>query len=238
MLNKKGYVFLKNVISIENINLINSSINKFIKDEHIYTKINSSSDFNEKDYYVNNKYYLLNSYNKIQYYRVPVINVGGNLDTKTDKGLITFFNVNRLIKETNKININLLQTLLYKLTNTKWKLKNINLKLLNNVLMPSKLHCDNYETCIKCCIYLNDVDTVDSGSNIFVEGSHKNNRIEHTRENVKFITGKKGDILISFQNGFHARNPNYNSIMGYLTYYFIPTQNSLLDFRDYLKNIK
>ena len=235
MLNKKGYVFLKNVIKKEQINNINSSINNFLKKEYIYTKVSASCDYNEKEYYVNNKYYLLNSYNKIQYYRVPVINVGGNLDTKTDVGLITIFNVNKIIHELKDINTTLLRTLLFKLTNIKWKLQKVNLKLLNNVLNPSKIHVDNYETCVKCCIYLNDIPTVDSGSNIFVEGSHINQRISHNRKNVKFITGEKGDILFSFQNGHHARNPNYGSVVGYLTYYFIPINNIYSNFDKYVR---
>ena len=236
MLNKKGYVFLKNVIKKDNINHLNLGINNFIKEEHIFTKINSKQDFKEKKYYVNNKFNMLNTFQKIQYYRSPVINVGGNKDTVTDKGLITFYNINNLLPFIKDyINIKLLQTLLFKLTNVEWNLNRVSLKLSNNVTNPSKIHIDNYETCIKCTIYLNDIPTIDSGSNIYIEKSHINNRIVHNRKTIKYFTGEKGDMLISFDNGFHGRNPNFDSIKGYLTFYFVPVKNSLKNFNNFIK---
>ena len=69
---------------------------------------------------------------------------------------------------------------------------------------------------------MSDILDVDQGSNIVVYKSHRDiNRINN-RKNLRYFTGMKGDVLISFQNAFHGRNPNYNSLVAYCTYYFVP----------------
>ncbi len=55
---------------------------------------------------------------------------------------------------------------MFKLTNVEWNLNRVSLKLSNNVTNPSKVHIDNYETCIKCTIYLKDIQIIECGSNI------------------------------------------------------------------------
>ena len=237
-LNEKGYVFLSNVVKEDIIQYTNSQINNFIKDEHIFTKINCREDIKEDKYYVNNNYSILNSFNKIQYYRTPVFNVGGNKDTITNKGLIEVYNPERIMTFLNNtIDINLIKLILKKLTNINWKYQRMNLKLSNNVVKPENTHNDDQETCLKCCIYLSDIIDENYGPNIYIEGSHINRENIHDRRNIRVFNGKKGDILISFQNGYHARLANQGMITAYLTLYFVPVNYKYSNFNNYIKFI-
>lgn len=239
LLNINGHQFLKNVIPKDNIDKLNQELNKLLREEYIFTKINSKQDFSGKKYYVNNKFKMLNSFQKIQFYRVPVFDIGGNRDTITDKGQVTVYNIDRLLPNLKDyVNENLLQTLIFKLTNIRWELKRVSLRLSNNVSNPMKLHKDDQETCLKCTIYLSDIIPRENGSNIFVEKSHLSEKYKNILKNKKIFQGNKGDLLISFQNGYHSRKPNNNSIIGYLTYYFIPKNKNLINFIEYRKYIR
>lgn len=239
LLDKNGYVFLKGVIKEDIINYTNSQINNYLRDEHIFTKISNREDMKEDRYYVNNNYSILNSFNKIQYYRVPVFNVGGNKDTVTNKGLIEVYNPERIMTFINSsIDVNLLKVILKRLTGINWKMSRMNLKFSNGVVQPEKVHQDDQETCLKCCIYLSNVETNNQGSQIFIEGSHRDQEAIHNRKNLKFFTGSKGDILISFQNGYHGRNPNPGMITAYLVINFVPVNARYSKFNDYLSRVE
>ena len=234
-LNERGYVFLKSVVKDDIIAYTNAQINNFIKDEHIFTKMNSREDIKSDKYYVNNNYSVLNSFNKIQFYRTPVFNVGGNKDTVTNKGLIEVYNPERVMTFLNNtIDTTLIKTIMKKLTNIDWKFSRMSLKFSNSVLKPEKVHNDDHETCLKCCIYLTDVLDYNCGPNVYIEGSHQDNENIHDRSKIKVFNGKKGDILISFQNGYHGRLANPNLITAYLTLYFIPANPKYSKFNDYI----
>ena len=235
LLNKNGYIFLSNVINNNIINYTNTQINNFIKNEHIFTKMNYREDINSEKYYINNNYSILNSFNKIRFYKMPVFNVGGNKDTITNKGLIDIYNPEKIMIFLNDIiDISLIKIIFKKLTNIDWKFDRMNLKFSNNVVNPEKLHNDNNETCLKFCIYLSDTVNNNSGQNIYIEGSHAIKDNIHNRQMIKIFNGKKGDVLISFQNGYHGRLSNPDLITAYLTLYFIPVNKKYSNFNDYL----
>jgi hypothetical protein len=235
LLDKNGYVFLKGVVKGDIINYTNSQINNYLKEEHIFTKVRNREDMKHDKYYVNNNYSILNSFNKIQYYRVPVFNVGGNKDTITNKGLIEVYNPERIMTFINSsIDVNLLKVLVNKLTGINWRMSRMNLKFSNNVTAPEKIHQDDQETCLKCCIYLTDVNDYSSGPNMFVEGSHIDKDAIHDKNNLKVFNGKKGDVLISYQNGFHGRAPNPGRITAYLVINFVPVNGRYTKFIDYM----
>lgn len=234
-LDKDGFVFLNGVYPQREIDYCNKEINFTLGEEHIFTKVNSKQDFANDKYYINNTNSLVNSYSKMLYYKVPVINVGGNKDTITDKGLIDVYNADKMFTFFEKyFDIDLMQSILKKLTNIEWTHYKTNCKFSHNVKNPGQVHQDNQETCVKFCIYLTDILEVDHGSNIIIYKSHRDiNRINN-RKNLKYFTGVKGDVLISFQNAFHGRNPNYNSLVAYCTYYFVPKLRHYRNFDNYI----
>jgi hypothetical protein len=234
-LDKDGFIFLSGVYPTREIEYCNKELNFTLGEEYIFTKVNSKQDFANDKYYVNNTNSLVNTYSKMQYYKVPVLNIGGNKDTFTDKGLIDIYNADRIFPFLEKyFDIELMQSILRKLTDIEWIHYKTNCKFSHNVQNPAKVHQDNQETCIKFCIYLSDILEVDQGSNIVVYKSHRDiNRINN-KKNLRYFTGQKGDVLISFQNAFHGRNPNYGSLVAYCTYYFVPKLRHYRNFDNYI----
>lgn len=232
---KNGFVFLSGVFKPLEIEYCNKEINFFLREEYIFTKVNSKQDYGNDKYYVNNTNSIVNSYPKMRYYRVPVINIGGNKDTVTDKGLIDIYNAERVFPFLEKyFDIEIMKSILKKLTNIEWIFSRVNCKFSNNVENPGQVHQDNQETCVKFCIYLSDILERDQGSNIVIYKSHRDiNRINN-RKNIRTFTGMKGDVLISFQNCFHGRNPNYGNLTAFCTYNFVPKLVKYRNFETYI----
>jgi hypothetical protein len=46
--------------------------------------------------------------------------------------------------------------------------------------------------------------------------------IDFDSNDIKTFLGKKGDVLISYQNGFHRKLPQKNTTTGFLVFNFIP----------------
>ena len=106
-----------------------------------------------------------------------------------------------------------LKTLLNKLTNEHWKLQRVSLRLCNNVTQPEKVHIDNQETCIKCCIYLTDINQVDNCSYIIIDNAFE--------EGQYFTSGIPAMQIAISHEYFHAIQRNYAQvILGYDKYFW------------------
>ena len=135
--------------------------------------------------------------------------------------MIDFYNIDKLIPNIfNNFNIELIKTLLNKITNKNWKLLRTNLQLCSNVTNPNSFHFENIEECIKVTIYLSETLNDNNGPPMYIENTHiiKNNI---KTDNIKTFYGDKGDILISYQNGLHRKLPQKNSTVGFLVFNFI-----------------
>lgn len=216
-----GYLFLKDVYKKELINDYINLVNQFLIINNIKSHLNKRFDVKEENFYVNNTFNTLNSFHKQQYYYLPVIDNRGTHDRITDLGMIDIFNINKLIPETLKyFDIDVMKSILKKITSKDWKIFRINLHICDNVKNTSSFHFDNYEKTIKFSIYLNDIKEKSDGPLVFIEKSH-NNKNNIRNNDTKIFYGSKGDLLISYQNGFHKKLIQNNSLTYYLVFNFI-----------------
>jgi len=219
--NEKGYIFLKSVFTNKDIEDFSSEIKTFMNENNIYGLLNKKEDENMGTFYVNNTYSLLNNYHKIQHYYLPVIDNKGTRDRKTDLGLIDIYNADKLFPNiSNYFDSNLIQILLCKITGTNWKLLRTNIQISNNVSSPNSFHFENINNkCIKFCIYLSDI-VDNNGALVYIEKTHEiKNEIKN--EYIKTFNGNRGDVLISYQNGFHRKMPQKNTVTAFLIFNFV-----------------
>ena len=218
--NQKGSLFLNSVYSLEVIEEFNKDIRDFMNNNNIYQHLKKRHDVVEDNFFINNTYTSLDNYKKIQYYYLPVIDNRGGHNRITDVGMIDIYNADRLIPSISKyFDINLILTILQKTTGIKWKLLRTNIQICSNVINPNSFHFENIDKCIKYTIYLSDILTIDNGPPIYIEKTHNiKNNIKN--EDIKTYLGKKGDVLISFQNGLHRKMPQKNSTSGFLVLNF------------------
>jgi len=206
-----GYIFLKSVYSKDELEKIKQDFLHFFTENKIHEDLNKKEDVIKNNYYVNNTYTLLNSYHKMQFYYLPVFDNRAGHNRLTDKGMIDIFNVHKILPSINEIiNLEVILNILNKLTQKEWVFERINLHICNNVVQCNDYHYDN-NNCIKFSIYLNDV--IDGGLS-FIEKSHINKNISN--KDIKNFHGNTGDVLISYQNGFHKKLPQKNSINYFL----------------------
>jgi len=220
--NEKGYLFLKNVYKLDLIEELNKDIREYMTKNNIYGHLKKRHDVCEESFFVNNTYTSLDNYKKMQYYYLPVIDNRGSHNRINDVGMIDIYNVDKLIPTIyNYIDIELILTILNKVTGEKWKLLRTNIQICSNVTNPNSFHFENIDKCIKYTIYLSDVLDNDYGPPIYIENTHiiKNNI---KNEYIKTFLGNKGDVLISSQNGLHRKLPQQNKTVGFLVLNFIP----------------
>jgi hypothetical protein len=218
---ENGHLFLESVYSLEIIEKMNEEFRNFIKENEIYTHLRKRHDVPEEKFYVNNSYSSLDTYKKIQYYYLPVIDNRGCYNRTTDVGMIDFYNADKLFPNINKyFDIQIIISILKKITNKNWKLLRTNLQLCSNVQNSNSFHFDDTEKCIKFVIYLSDVLTLDAGPPMYIERTH-NNKKNFKNVDIKTFFGKKGDCLISYQNGIHRKYPQNNQTVGFLVFNFI-----------------
>ena len=201
--------------------IYNNLINLFLINNNIKSHLNKRFDVIEKNFYVNNTFNTLNSFHKQQYYYLPVIDNRGSHDRITDSGMIDIFNINKLIPETlNYFNTEVMKSILKKITDKDWKLFRVNLHICDNVNNTGSFHFDSFEKTIKFSIYLSDVKENGSGPLVFIEKSHNiKNNIK--QKDTKIFYGNKGDLLVSYQNGFHKKLIQNNSLTYYLVFNFV-----------------
>jgi hypothetical protein len=223
--NEKGCLFLNSVYSLDIIENINKDIRDFMSKNNIYGHLQKRHDVCEDTFFVNNTYTSLDNYKKMQYYYLPVIDNKGSHNRINEVGMIDIYNINKLIPKINEyIQINVITTILHKITGSKWKLLRTNIQICSNVSSPNSFHFESIDKCIKYTIYLSDVLNEDYGPPMFIENTHliKNNI---KNENIKTFLGNKGDVLISFQNGLHRKLPQKNTTVGFLVLNFVPYFN-------------
>ena len=219
-LNDKGYIFLKNVYKKNDLDKINKEFYNFYIENKIQEELNKKEDIKSELYYVNNTYNILNSFQKQQYYYLPVIDNRLGHNRVTDVGVIDIFNINKLLYSINEfINIEVILSILKKITNKNWKFLRINYQIHNNVNNPNNYHYDNDE-CIKFTIFMNDIKEEYGGGLSFIESTHKVKKFSNKQ--IKNFYGDIGDVLISYQNGFHKKLSQKNSINYFLFLNFIP----------------
>jgi hypothetical protein len=218
---ENGHLFLESVYSLETIEKINKEIREFMSDNEIYTHLRKRHDVPEEKFYVNNTYSTLSDYTKIQHYYLPVIDNRGSFNRSTDVGMIDFYNADKLFPSIyNYFDINTITSILKKITNKNWKLHRINIQICSNVKNSNSFHFDNIDKCIKFTIYLSDIFNNDCGPPMYIEKSH-NNKKDIKNTDIKIFLGKKGDCLISYQNGIHRKYPQNNYTAGFLVFNFI-----------------
>jgi|TARA_B110000483_G_scaffold138665_1_gene165726 hypothetical protein len=216
----KGYVFLKDVYKKEELNKINEDFFNFYIENNIQGELNKKEDVNKDFYYVNNTYNILNNFFKQQYYYIPVIDNRLGHNRITDVGMIDIFNADKLLYSINKIiNTEVILSILKKITNKDWKLFRVNYQICNNVINPNNYHCDNDE-CIKFTIFMNDIKEEFGGGLSYIEETHKVKKFSNNQ--IKNFYGNIGDVLISYQNGFHKKLIQQNSINYFIVFNFIP----------------
>ena len=217
-LEEKGYVFLKSVFKKQDIEKIKEDFFNFLINNHIQEDLNKKEDVKHNNYYINNTYNMLNSYTKMQHYYLPVIDNRVGHNRITDKGMIDIFNIHKILPSINdNINLDLILIILKKLTNKEWKFQRINLHICNNVINTHDYHYDN-TNCIKFTIFLNEIFEKDGGGLSFIEKTH--NEKKFNNNDIKFFYGNIGDVLISYQSGFHKKIPQKNSINYFLVLNF------------------
>lgn len=215
---KNGCVFLKSIYKVDELEKIKNEFFNFLDENNVIEELNKKEDVRKNNYYVNNTYNLLNSYHKMQYYYLPVFDNRSGHNRITDKGVIDVFNIHKILPSINEIiNLDLILTILQKLTKKDWKFLRINLQINNNVINPNNYHYDNNEI-IKFTIFLNDLKEINGGGISFITNSHINNKF--ISNNIKNFYGNCGDVLISYQNGLHKKLPQINSINYFLVLNF------------------
>ena len=220
--NINGLICLRDVYKKKDIKNFINMVNNYFRFENIYRKIRLRNDYNGSDYYINNEYRLINSFNKALFYPKPVIDVRGNRDANVDKGMLDIFNVDKLFPTLNDIfNKDVILTIVNKLSNKNLKLQRINLHISNNVQNPSQFHFDQ-NGFIKYSIFLTDVSDAMAGPNVYIKKSHlKNNRKKISDEDIELIYGNIGDVLISYQTGYHKKlKQSSGNLTAYLVYNF------------------
>jgi len=219
--NEKGYVFLNSVYTLDIIEEFNKDVRDFMTKNNVYGHIKKREDVVEETFFVNNTYTSLDSYKKMQYYYLPVIDNKGSHNRTNDVGMIDFYNIDKLFPSLFKLfDINLILTILQKVTGSKWKLLRSNLQICSNVTNPNSFHFENCEKCIKYIIYLSDIPDNDCGPPMYIECSHLvKNDIKNSH--IKTFLGAKGDVLISYQNGIHRKLPQNNKTDGFLVFNFV-----------------
>lgn len=218
---EKGCLFLKGVFDIDTIDKFSKEIKDFMTENEIYTHIKKRQDVQEEKFFVNNSYTTLNSFQKMQYYYLPVVDNRGSHNRQNDVGMIDIYNVDKLLPNIYKyFSLDLMINILKKITNKSWKLARTNLQICSNVNNPIPFHIDNYDKNIKITVYLSDINSNNDGPPVFIEGTHIVNTNIKT-ENVKIFLGNKGDILISEQSGMHKKMPQIGGYCGYLVFNFV-----------------
>lgn len=219
--NEKGVLFLKSVYSLEIIESFNKDVREFMTNNNIYGHIKKRHDVVEEKFFVNNTYTSLDNYKKMQYYYLPVIDNRGSHNRINDVGMIDMYNADKLFPNIfTSFNIELMTTILNKISGSKWKLLRVNIHISSNVTNPNSFHFENSDKCIKYAIYLSDILNDDCGAPMYIENTHDvKNNIKN--ENIKTYYGGKGDVLISYQNGLHRKLPQKNYTCGFLVFNFV-----------------
>lgn len=220
--NEKGYLFLQSVYSLDDIEELNKNIREFMTKHNIYLHLQKRHDVVEDLYFVNNTYTTLDNYKKMQYYYLPVIDNKGSHNRSNDVGMIDIYNVEKLIPSIYQyINLDVVLAILQKISGQRWKLLRTNVQICSNVSNPNSFHFESIDKCIKFTIYLSDIISEEYGPPIYIEKTHLQ-KANIKNEEIKTFLGKKGDVLISFQNGIHRKLPQYNKTVGFLVLNFIP----------------
>ena len=229
ILESKGSLFLKAVFDREIVLNFNNNVNQYFDKYGIFLLLNKRIDYNNDIFYINNTYSQLDNFHKIQYYRIPVINNRTFQDAKINNGIIDIYNFDKLFPEVYEVfQLETLLVILEKLSGKKWKLFRTNLQIHNSVKNPTGFHIDNYGVKnIKITIYLTDILSNEDGAYSYIEGTHirdNSDRVKSiNKENTKYFCGEIGDLLISYQNGFHRKLPQLNStVNSFLVFNFIP----------------
>ena len=219
---EKGHLFLKSVYDLESIENFNKDVRDFMNKNNIYGHLKKRHDVQEETFFVNNTYSSLDNYYKIQHYYLPVIDNKGTRNRTTDIGMIDIYNAVKIFPNIMKsFDIDVILSILKKITGTNWKLLRTNIQICANVTNPNSFHFEDVDKCIKYSIYLSDILNNESGPPMYIENTHmEKNNIKN--ENIKTFLGNKGDVLISYQNGLHRKLPQVNSTNGFLVFNFIP----------------
>ena len=80
----------------------------------------------------------------MQYYYLPVIDNRGSHNRINDVGMIDIYNIDKLFPNIFELfNIDLILTILHKITESKWKLLRSNIQICSNVTNPNSFHFEN-----------------------------------------------------------------------------------------------
>ena len=218
---ENGYLFLKKVYSTELITHYIELIQQLWASQNLESHIYKKYDVENEYLIVNNTYSKLNNYIKQQHYYLPVVDNRYGHNRSTDAGMYDIFNIQKLIPETLEyFEVDVMSAILEKITKKKWKYHRVNLQILRNVGSPQAFHYDNHEKNIKFTLYLSEIDDDSKGAPMFIEKSHIEKRNIKQRDMHTFY-GNPGDVLISYQQGYHKKTPQYNSTSYYLVFHFL-----------------
>lgn len=201
--------------------------------------------FEDADFLIQKKPYLLKNYHEIASYSKPVINLRSN-PNGADNGMIDIFNVQKYFSDSlrerkEKLNI-LIAKILYEAGIKGLEIQNTNLYINKSVTCTRSLHIDRFSPLFsisndtKVFYYLTDV-SVKSGPFGYVPKSHKhyfktrlnyllNRLLKTSRTSFTDMScyndreavkfiGSKGTVIISCQNGVHRGMPQESGFSRY-----------------------
>ena len=220
-----GFVKLYNIINIEDIDNINNIIYNFVKDENILRRVRSRLDINSDRYYINNEFNLIDSFEKMINYSKPVIYDRISRDRLVDNGVIDIFKPITLMPDIQKyINMELIVSLVTKITNIPYKIFSAKIIIQNGVINPMKFTRKIYKKdSINCNIFLSNIDDITNGPYVLIKYSNKPQYTIKDKD-LEIIFGKRGDALIYDTNLLRKRLKQYgkNKINIYLSFILIP----------------
>ena len=225
LLKKNGFVKLKDVISIDDIDKINSIIFEFINLERILKLLEARLDINTDKYYINNEYNFVNSIEKMIHYPKPIIYNRSSKNRLVDNGIIDIFKPMTLLPDLKKhINMELIESLVSKLCGNVYKIFGARIIVQNCVTNPMKFSKKSYKKgSINYNIFLSDINDITGGPYVMIKNSNKK-AYNIKEQDLEIIYGNKGDVIIYDTNLLRKRLKQYkkNAINIYLSLILIP----------------
>ncbi len=225
ILENQGYIFLQNVYDRDIIEQFNLSMNDYFTKNNVMMYLHKPMDMDLENFYVNNTYSQMDNFEKNIRYQKPVFENRGAKNRVNDIGAYDFHQAQKLFPNLLEIfQIKTLEAILNKTTSSHWRFDRANIHISNNVKNPIGFHSDGLKDSIRVMIYLSDLPNIDNGTPSFISYSHTNSGKANgiKKEYIKTFTGNKGDVLISYENGFHRKLPqNINCINGFVCIHFV-----------------
>jgi hypothetical protein len=225
ILETRGYIFLKDVFDRDMIEEFNLRMNEYFTKQQVMMYLQKPMDMDLESFYVNNTYSQMDNFEKNIRFQKPVIENRGAKNRSNDIGAYDFHQAQKLFPQLLELfGIKTFEAILEKTTSCRWKLDRTNIHISNHVKNPIGYHSDGLRDTIRVMIYLCDIPDISYGAPSFIQYSHTGSGRANgiARDDIKTFTGKKGDVLISYENGLHRKLPQHvPCINGFVCFHFV-----------------